>query len=69
MWLANDGNYRELRWFTPWSKPKQTEEFWLPRIISGITGQTTVPFGDCVLATKDTVVGVEMCEELFTPNA
>ena len=69
MWMANDGNYRELRWFTPWTKIRRTEEFWLPRIISDVTGQDTVPFGDAVVATKDTVIGVEMCEELFTPNA
>jgi hypothetical protein len=33
------------------------------------SGQTTVPFGDAVVSTKDTCIGVEMCEELFTPNA
>lgn len=69
MWMANDGNYRELRWFTPWSKEKTTEEFWLPRMISEVTGQTTVPFGDAIVSTRDTVIGVEMCEELFTPSA
>lgn len=26
-----------------------------------------VPFGDAVVATEDTVIGVELCEELFTP--
>ena len=30
--------------------------------------QTTVPFGDGVIATIDTVIGTELCEELFTPN-
>lgn len=29
--------------------------------------QSTVPFGDAVVATLDTCIGVEMCEELFTP--
>lgn len=67
--MANDGNYRELRWFTPWFKEKTTEEFWLPRMIAEVTGQTTVPFGDAVVSTQDTVIGVEMCEELFTPSA
>ncbi|KAM0786312.1 glutamine-dependent NAD(+) synthetase [Microbotryomycetes sp. NB124-2] len=69
MWMANDGNYRELRWFTPWTKEKQTEEFWLPRMVATVTGQTTVPFGDAVVSTRDTCIGVEMCEELFTPKA
>lgn len=31
--------------------------------------KTTVPFGDAVISTRDTCIGVEMCEELFTPNA
>ncbi|EJU03706.1 glutamine-dependent NAD synthetase with GAT domain-containing protein [Dacryopinax primogenitus] len=69
MWLANDGNYRELRYFTPWKKFRQTEEFWLPRMIKHITKQTTVPFGDAVISTWDTCVGVELCEELFTPSS
>ena len=68
MWMANDGNYRELRFFTPWMRPRETEEHYLPRMIKDITGQNTVPFGDAVVATYDTVIGVELCEELFTPN-
>lgn len=31
--------------------------------------QTTVTFGDAVVSTGDTCIGVEMCEELFTPGA
>jgi NAD+ synthase (glutamine-hydrolysing) len=27
-----------------------------------------VPFGDCVVSTVDTCIGVELCEELFTPE-
>ncbi|CAG8529413.1 123_t:CDS:10 [Diversispora eburnea] len=69
MFLANDGNYRELRYFTPWSPSQHVEEYYLPRIIRDITGQTTVPIGDAVIATIDTCVGVELCEELFTPNS
>ncbi|GJC84018.1 glutamine-dependent NAD(+) synthetase [Colletotrichum liriopes] len=30
MWLANDGNYREMRHFTPWMHPRQTEQYHLP---------------------------------------
>ncbi|KAG8714421.1 glutamine-dependent NAD(+) synthetase [Ceratobasidium sp. 423] len=67
MWLANDGNYRELRYFTPWQKHRQTEEHYLPRMIKAITGQVKVPFGDAVISTMDTCIGVELCEELFTP--
>ncbi|KAL7418938.1 glutamine-dependent NAD(+) synthetase [Cryptotrichosporon argae] len=69
MWMANDGNYRELRHFTPWAKHRQTEQHALPGIIREVTGQTHVPFGDAVVATQDTVIGVELCEELFTPDS
>ncbi|TIA90965.1 hypothetical protein E3P99_01305 [Wallemia hederae] len=69
MWMANDGNYRELRHFTPWLKHRQTEDFFLPRIIQSVTQQTIVPIGDIVMSTLDTCVGVELCEELFTPGA
>ncbi|NWQ73961.1 NADE synthetase, partial [Columbina picui] len=67
--LANAGNYRELRWFTPWNKARHVEEYFLPRIIQEVTGQETVPFGDAVLATKDTCLGAEICEELWAPNS
>ncbi len=43
-----------------------TEDFYLPRLLSDITGQTVVPFGDGVMVTMDTVFGCETCEELFT---
>lgn len=39
MWMANDGNYRELRYFTPWAKHRQWEDHYLPRIIQAVTGQ------------------------------
>ncbi|XP_050811288.1 glutamine-dependent NAD(+) synthetase isoform X1 [Gopherus flavomarginatus] len=69
MILANTGNYRELRWFTPWSRARFVEEYFLPRMIQEVTGQETVPFGDAVLATKDTCLGSEICEELWAPNS
>lgn len=68
MWMANDGNYRELRYFTPWTRRGQTDDHVLPRMVQQLSGQETVPFGDAVVATTDSVIGVELCEELFTPN-
>ncbi|PKI85565.1 NAD(+) synthase (glutamine-hydrolyzing) [Malassezia vespertilionis] len=65
MWLANDGNYREMRWFTPWLRPFVVEEHALPSYIRQVTGQESVPFGDALLAARDTILGVELCEELF----
>jgi len=39
MMLVDDGNYRESRWFTAWTKVRQIEEYYLPRMIQKITGQ------------------------------
>lgn len=68
MWLANDGNYREMRYFTPWQRLGEVEDYYLEQIVGKITGQYKVPFGDAVISTKDTCVGLETCEELFTPD-
>uniref|UniRef100_A0A8C7TRA6 Glutamine-dependent NAD(+) synthetase n=1 Tax=Oncorhynchus mykiss TaxID=8022 RepID=A0A8C7TRA6_ONCMY len=69
MLLANYGNNREFRWFSPWNKLRHVEEYYLPRMIQDMTGQDTVPFGDCVLSTKDTCIGSEMCAELWNPRS
>ncbi|CAG7980538.1 unnamed protein product [Penicillium salamii] len=68
MWLANDGNYREHRHFTPWQRPQEVEDYYLESIVGKVTGQYKVPFGDAVISTRDTCLGLETCEELFTPN-
>ncbi|KAK7430688.1 hypothetical protein QQZ08_002732 [Neonectria magnoliae] len=69
MFLANDGNYRENRYFTPWLRRGQTEQYHLPRIIQQVVGTTHVTFGDAVISTPDTCLGAETCEELFTVKA
>ncbi|KAJ3217723.1 glutamine-dependent NAD(+) synthetase [Dinochytrium kinnereticum] len=69
MFLANDGNYRELRWFSPWMKTKRVEDFVLPTAIQSVCGQVTVPFGDGVISFHDASFGTEVCEELFTPES
>ncbi|KNC46743.1 carbon nitrogen hydrolase/NAD synthase [Thecamonas trahens ATCC 50062] len=69
MHLANDGNYREERWFTAWSRPRTTIEVALPRVLREVTGQAEAPFGDGVLRFADATLGSETCEELFTPAA
>ncbi|KAI3322595.1 NAD+ synthase [Xylariaceae sp. AK1471] len=68
MALANDGMYREARHFTAWAKPMQTETYYLEEVIERVTGQHTVPIGDAILSTRDTAIGCETCEELFTPR-
>ncbi|KAK4488764.1 hypothetical protein RD792_004549 [Penstemon davidsonii] len=67
MWLANDGNYRELRWFTAWKQKEHLEDFLLPIDISEALSQTVVPFGYGYIQFLDTAVAAEVCEELFSP--
>ncbi|KAF7856329.1 hypothetical protein EAF04_009857 [Stromatinia cepivora] len=67
--LASDGNYREQRWFTPWKGQRIVEQYYLPRLITKVTGQHKVPIGDAVISTYDSCFGAETCEELFTPRA
>ena len=69
LFLANDGNYREPRWFTAWHHTRSIEDYHLPRMIREITNQRTVPIGLAAISTRDTVIATETCEELFTPNS
>ncbi|XP_035773682.1 glutamine-dependent NAD(+) synthetase-like [Anopheles albimanus] len=69
MILCDDGNYRESRWFSAWTRDRQTEEYQLPREVAIALGQETVPIGDAMLATLDTCLGYEICEELWTPRS
>lgn len=64
--LADDGNYREPRWFTSWDKDRQVEDYNLPPILQAVTGQKTVTIGDFLVETNDTILGTEKCEEMFT---
>ncbi|KAG6788184.1 hypothetical protein POTOM_004239 [Populus tomentosa] len=67
MWLANDGNYRELRWFTAWKHKDQLVDFQLPSEIAEAISQKSVHFGYGYVQFLDTAVAAEVCEELFTP--
>eukprot|EP00316_Scyphosphaera_apsteinii_P011296 CAMPEP_0119336928 /NCGR_PEP_ID=MMETSP1333-20130426/92934_1 /TAXON_ID=418940 /ORGANISM="Scyphosphaera apsteinii, Strain RCC1455" /LENGTH=764 /DNA_ID=CAMNT_0007347863 /DNA_START=29 /DNA_END=2323 /DNA_ORIENTATION=- len=73
--LANDGNYREMRYFTPWYfNPEspgygELQEHYLPSIVQDVTHQKKVPIGIFSLATLDTCLSFETCEELFTPRS
>ncbi|KAK1382348.1 Glutamine-dependent NAD(+) synthetase [Heracleum sosnowskyi] len=67
MWLANDGNYRELRWFTTWKHKEQLVEFKLPAEISEAISQDSVPFGYGYMQFIDTAIAAEVCEELHSP--
>uniref|UniRef100_A0A6A7G1H9 Glutamine-dependent NAD(+) synthetase n=4 Tax=Hirondellea gigas TaxID=1518452 RepID=A0A6A7G1H9_9CRUS len=67
--LCDDGNYRESRWFTAWTKIRAVEDHFLPRMVQRVTGQKSVVFGDAVLSTHDTCIGYEICEELWNPSS
>lgn len=72
LFLANDGNYREMRYFTPWNRPRyveQFQEFNLPPAMAEIVGDSLPPIGDAAISALDTCVAAETCEELFTPRA
>ena len=69
MCMADDGNYRETRWFTEWNAGRGLEEHALPGMVAAVCGQRTVPIGIAAIAVADTVVGSETCEEVFTPNS
>jgi NAD+ synthase (glutamine-hydrolysing) len=67
MIMADDGNYRERRFFTSW-KSFETVNFELPPLLRKLTGVRCVPFGFAILRLNDTKVGIEMCEELWAPE-
>ena len=58
MWLANDGNYRELRYFTPWQKERQWEDHYLPRIVQAVTDQVRTRSSFFFLASSDGKGGI-----------
>jgi NAD+ synthase (glutamine-hydrolysing) len=67
MYLAGGNNYREARWFAPWSKP-DLERFVLNDQIRSIVGQKDVLIGNAIVQCNDTSIGVEMCEEIWMPR-
>ena len=73
--LADNGNYRESRYFTAYhrgnnNKTGATEHLILPRAFAARFQQQSAPFGTHSLQFGDGVsVGMESCEELWTPAA
>lgn len=63
--MADEGNYRESRWFNCWQRRGHVESHPLPPFMHDI--QREAPFGDAVLDFDDTTVAAEICEELFAP--
>lgn len=63
--MADEGNYRESRWFNCWQRPGEIDDFPLPAFMQDL--QKSAPFGDAVLDFADTTIAAEICEELFAP--
>ncbi|KAH7681209.1 NAD(+) synthase (glutamine-hydrolyzing) protein [Dioscorea alata] len=68
MSLANDGNYRELRWFSAWTHKYMLVDFQLPSDVSEAISQSSAPFGYGYIQFLDVAVAAEICEELFTAD-
>lgn len=83
LYLADDGNYREGRWFTPYADSCSAglEAFHLPPAVKAMLRVNAadlyaseddfnpIPFGMGVLACSDATLACETCEELFTPTS
>lgn len=69
--LADNGNYRESRYFTSYrNNSNSNEELLLPMLVQERLRQRTSPFGLAYLQSNDGVsIGCESCEELWTPMA
>ena len=66
--LANDGNYREHRFFSTWKHKHTIQDHMLSPILATATGTSTVPIGDAIIRTRDTSLASEICEELWGPD-
>lgn len=40
--MADDGNYRESRWFTSWQRRDSLETFHLPELVTSVTGSSSI---------------------------
>ncbi|RYH28661.1 hypothetical protein EON65_11370 [archaeon] len=70
IFLADDGNYREKRFFASWDvNDTKVHEHPLPDLLRKVTGQVIVPFGISVIATEETTLASEICEELWAPRS
>ena len=64
MSLAGQGNYREGRYFIPWNRPQQVEQYELhelPAAALALQETSFVPFGDGIVSALDCSFGYETC--------
>ena len=76
VYLADDGNYREKRFFSSWdhrkldaSGDRAMDDHILSDILRSVTKQETVPIGVGIIKTAETLLAAEMCEELWTSTS
>ena len=71
MALADNGNYRESRYFAQWPRDRSSATMLLPaRLRAACAGQADAPFGyGCVQLASGLTIGSEICEELWSPDA
>lgn len=50
------------------TQSRAVEQLHLPHVVQQVYGQLTAPFGDALLRTRDTIIGHEICEELWNPD-
>jgi NAD+ synthase (glutamine-hydrolysing) len=65
MLLADDGNYREARWFTPWPLDK----FEVFTYKDGLGKYQTTPIGVGIVNCHGVLIASEICEELWVPSS
>lgn len=67
--LCNDGNFREMRYFTPWPRGR-VEDYALPPVIRELArNQKRCRIGEVAFEALDGSFASETCEELWTPNS
>ena len=65
MLLADDGNYREARWFTPWP----IDKFEVFTYKDGLGKYQTAPIGVGIVNCHGVLIASEICEELWVPSS
>lgn len=67
--LCNDGNFREMRYFSPWPR-QRVDDFRLPSVIEKLSPkQRWTRIGEVAFETRDASFASETCEELWTPDS
>ncbi|CAK4013030.1 glutamine-dependent NAD(+) synthetase [Lecanosticta acicola] len=67
--LCNDGNFREMRYFSPWPR-RVVHDFRLPSVIQNLSpNQQWTRIGEVAFEARDATFASETCEELWTPNS